>query len=424
MPIQPLVHADVKGCGAGWSQLDCAAILGPWENWIPESGGAGGECSTSSTTETKGANNAETVWNTLSQKGLKPIAIAGIMGNFSQETYGTFDPAVKQNSTTRAIPDNGDGKTGFGIAQWTTAERQAGLFAKLREANLGQYYGAGWGHPEKDKEIPADDIYNMLTIELDYAWDGDSSKISDFTDQLNATTTVAGNNGSTVLFHRLFERSGDDASGIKERINDAAKFLEQFGGTSPGSCAGELGGVSTMEDAIAWANRFNEDTAAKYHNAPPAVATAIPNPKTETTGSGAILSLATHPDSSSFICWGAYGCDECTTLSGWFVTNMTNYTYQGGNGGDVVGNLGASGVPTGKEPRPLSVFSYSTGDSAGHTGVVLGVLEDGSVITLENNWPSDTLSVRKYNIKQDHPDATFAYVADKLKDPSLGQTSP
>jgi surface antigen len=407
IPSQATVSAATGGCPEGMSELDCKAILNGWQNWIPESGGGG--CSTTSedgsgVQDLSGANNAEKIWNFFIGQGLTPIATAGIMGNFSQEDSG-FDPARKQANTRRAIPDNGDGKTGFGIAQWTSQGRQAGLFAKLREANLGQYYGAGWGHPEKDKEIPAADIDSMLTIELNYAWDGDSTKIKDIAQQLNAATSVTGDNGSTVLFHRLFERSRDNASQIKERVRDAGAWLKEFGNTSADSCAGELGGVSSVADAIAWADRFYNDTQQTYHSG---------GNKLDGPRSASITELY-HMVDNGRTCWGgAADCSQCTALSGWFVTQMTDYPYGGGDGGEVVGNMAAKGVPTGKEPRPFSIFSYDTG-SFGHTGLVLGTLGNGTVITLENNWPTGTLSVRQYNIKAEYPGATFAYVGDKLK---------
>lgn len=370
------------------------------------SGTCGGSESTDATLT--GSNNAEKVWNFFASKGLKPIAIAGIMGNFSQED-STFDPANKQNGGRQAIPDSGDGHTGFGIAQWTQIDRQAALFAKIREAGLQQYYGAGWGHPEVDKDIPAADIDKLLQVELTYAWEGDTqTKIKDIANQLNATTSVSGDNGSTILFHKLFEGSKDNASQVEERVNDASKWLEKYGQNSGGSCAGVLGGVKTMDDAIPWAMKFVEDTRAKYNPA----GHSLNQQRSDT-----MIKLYFTDDSpvSGGSCWGGTYCGQCTALSGWFVTEMTGYTYYSGAGGEVVGKLEAKGVPTGNEPRPFSIFSYATGKN-GHTGVVLGTLANGNVITIENNYPDKgVLIVQQYDIKAAHPDVKFAYVGDKLK---------
>lgn len=360
-----------------------------------------------------GSNNEEKIWNFFAGQGLKPVAIAGIMGNFQQEN-SSYDPAEKQNGSLKAIPDGGDGKTGYGIAQWTSQGRQALLFTEIQKAGLQQYYGAGWGNPEKDKDIPAADADKLLTTELNFAWSGDTTKIKDIAGQLNATTTTKGDTGSAVLFHQLYERSGDNASQIQQRVDSATAILEKYAGTgagASGSCStGQLGGVTKVEDAIPWAMKFVSDTTAKYHPGGHDIARIQ-------KGDG----LELHYTNDGVVgngggCWGALYCGQCTALSGWFVTNETGYDFGNGSGGEVVGNLKAKGVPTGNVPKPFSVFSFGTSSSNGHTGVVMGVLSDGTVITIENNYTEpNVLSVRKYNIKKDHPDVTFAYVGDKLK---------
>jgi surface antigen len=377
--------------------------------------GENNSCSASA--DLSGSSNEEKIWNFFGGKGLKPIAIAGIMGNFQQESF-TYDPAQKQDNTMIAIPDAGDNRTGYGIAQWTSQGRQALLFTEIRNAGLQQYYGAGWGSAEKDKDIPAPDINKLLSIELNFAWTGDTTKIQDIAKQLNNTNSVEGENGSTLLFHKLYERSGDNASQIQDRVNSATKILQKYGGTgvlSSGSCStGQLGGVSNLDDAVAWATKFYQETQAKYHPGGYSL-------NQRKSSGGDTISLYHITDNNS-ACWGGADCSQCTALSGWFVSTKTGYTYGGGDGGQVVANLRAKGAPTGNQPKPFSVFSYDTG-SYGHTGVVLGVLSDGSVITMENNWPSDdtggTLVVRKYNIKQRYPSATFAYVGDKLTVPGV-----
>lgn len=376
------------------------------------SSGPSGSASCNAETVGNNPENEAIVWNFFAEKELTPVAIAGIMGNFQQESG--FDPAIKQNHTIRALPDNGDGVTGYGIAQWTSIDRQAGLFAKMREADLDKYYGQGWGNPEINKtEMPREDVEELLTLELGYAWDQDTTKISTFKNQLNNATTVEGDRGSTVIFHATYERSADNASQIQERVDSAKRYLAEFGGGA--GCNEQLGGVGSIEDAIPWAMKFVEDTKAKYPGASEARATVLENPTVE----GNKTVLAEWPESTSFVCWGAYGCDECTTLSGWFVTAMTSYTYGGGNGGEVVRNLASMGVPTGSQPRPFSIFSYST-SSVGHTGLVLNVQADGTVLTLENNLSSNRLAVVRYNIMAEHPDARFAYVANKMDTKGVG----
>lgn len=387
--------------------------------WYGDSAG-GAEtkaCSTStssggSTDQLTGVSNGEKIWNYFVGKGLGSVAIAGIMGNFVEEN-ASFDPAGKQAGSMAAIPPKGDGVTGYGIAQWTYPTRQAGLFAKIDAAGLSKYYGAGYGNQDIDKQLfskpeAGDDSNKLLKIELDYAWSGDSTPISSFAKELNAKESVEGDSGSALFFHNTFENSDDKAAGLKERIDSAKRMLGQYGSNSCGS----LGGVSSVKDALPWAAKFIE--AIHRFNAQTSPLDGVD------MGDG--KSYYSVADGATCTFDTTMSCEQCTALSGWFVAAMTDYTYAGGDGQEVVGNLAARGVPTGNTPKPFSVFSMTAAavdNSAGHTGVVLGVLDGGVVITLENNWPGNRLSIRQYNITEKFPGTTFAYVGTKMKDGAL-----
>lgn len=356
-----------------------------------------------------GSSNKERVWSYLAGKGLTPVAIAGIMGNLHQEN-SAFDPATKQAYSTAAIPSSGDGVTGFGIAQWTSKDRQAKLFTKIDAAGLSKYYGAGYGNPDLNKEkISATDNDKLLQVELDFMWSDDTTPVNGLTSELNAKTTVEGDGGSAMFFHDAYERSGDNAAELQERVQSAIDILAELGSNS----CGALGGVSSLEDGAAWAQKFIEAITTKFG------ARTAPLNGAEMSDGKSLYSVT---DGTTCTFDTSMGCEQCTALSGWFVATMTDYTYGGGNGDAVVGNLAAKGVPTGNTPKPFSVFSIPAsvlGNGAGHTGIVLGVLEDGQVITLDNNWPGGKLSVRKYNITEKYRGTTFAYVGNKMKDSSL-----
>jgi hypothetical protein len=377
---------------------------------------------TAATTSLTGADNKQKIWNYYSGKQLTAIAIAGIMGNFSQESG--FDPAVKQNQSTAALPDGGDGVTGYGIAQWTSKGRQAGVLAAIKAAGLAEYYGAGWGASEKDKSIPQADSDKLLLTELNYSWSGDSTPISGFASKLNAATTVDGNGGSTVIFHDTYEISADNASMIQQRITDADTFLAAYGGgaSSGQSCSSSasLGGVSNLTEATAWAQKFISDTNAKYPSVKGSVPSAKLFPSTATR-----KYVYQYPQSGGY-CWLGSNCGECTAASGWFVTNMTSYAYGGGNGNQVVGFLAAKGVPTGSKPEAFSIFSMQ-GPGSVHTGIVLGVLADGSIITLEDNYNgAGVVTVTQYASlaaligSQRGGSIIFGYVGNKLKGAAAG----
>lgn len=370
---------------------------------------AANACGTGGAATLSGSSNAEKVWSYFAGKDLTPIAIAGIMGNLKQEN-GAFDPAVKQNYSVAAIPLSGDGVTGFGIAQWTSQGRQAGLFAKIDAAGLSKYLGAGYGNPDLNKKkIKPEDSDKLLQIELDYMWNDDSTPVKGLVKALNDKTTVAGPDGSAIFFHDAFERSADNAAQLQERVDSAADFLSELGGNACGS----LGGVLSVKDAQPWADKFIAAIETKFK----AQTSKLNN---EEMSDGVSLYKITDGTMCTFDT--SMGCEQCTALSGWFVAEMTDFTYGGGDGGEVVGNLKAKGVPTGSDPKPFSVFSIPAsvlGNGAGHTGVVLGVLDGGEVITLENNWPGGQLSIRHYKIKERYPGTTFAYVGTKMKDSSL-----
>lgn len=370
-----------------------------------------------SSTAIKGVDNIEKIWNFYTSKGLTPVATAGIMGNFSQESE--FDPAIKQNETSKTLPVTGDGVTGYGLAQWTFQARQAGLFKKMQEAGIGKYLESPWGPREKNREIPAEDIDKLLEVQLNYSWDGDTTTISSFADKINSFETVDGDNGSAVFFHAAYEGSSDNAEQIKERVADAKTILANFSNkASPsgeGCGTGTLGGVSNLDDAVAWAKKYVSDTKEEY--------------KDTLDVSGTELSNGENPKfvynfghGSGSYCWNAADCGQCVALTGWFVTTQTTdkeFLYE--NGGAIVDRYEAAGLPTGREPKPFSIFSAKS-SAAGHTGVVLGVLENGDVITAEANWDSNgSVGVWRGDIKKRFAgkDLKFAYFDDRLSGDAL-----
>lgn len=366
-------------------------------------------CSLDDSGELKGADNPEKIWNYYSSKGLNPVAIAGIMGNFSQESG--FDPAIKQDQSTLAIPVEGDGETGYGIAQWTFKARQAGLFSKMTAEGLNQYFGEGWGASEKNREISAEDVDKLLKVQLDYSWDGDTTQISSLATQLNSIKVVDGDAGSTVVFHNSYEGSADNAAGIKERVDDAVALLERYGeSTGDGGCSGALGGVTSIDDAVAWAKKYVSDTQSTYQGKLNVNGSAFEegdNPKF----------VYTFGHNSGSYCWGATDCGQCVAVSGWFaLTQTTDGRFLHNNGGFIVDNYVDAGLPTGSEPHPYSIFSAKTG-GPGHTGVVLGVLDNGEVITVEANWNSSgRVLVWQGNMKERYKTSpvTYAYFEDRL----------
>ena len=122
-------------------------------------------------------------------------------------------------------------------------------------------------------------------------------------------------------------------------------------------------------------------------------------------------------------CWGATYCGQCTALSGWFVTMMTDYYYNNGNGKEVVSNLLIKNpdLTASQTPTPFSIFSENGSSAAGHTGVVLGTLGNGAYLTIENNQGYHDLMVKKRE-NFVAKNAVFVDVSSKIKLNHLGTT--
>lgn len=101
-------------------------------------------------TTLSGSDNAEMVWNFLINKGLTPVQAAGIMGNLQAESG--FNPKRVQNTPTPGGDKDNitvDGKTGYGIAQWTDRGRQQ---------KLADFAGKA-GKPSGDLSVQLDYMY-------------------------------------------------------------------------------------------------------------------------------------------------------------------------------------------------------------------------------------------------------------------------
>lgn len=308
----------------------------------------GGTCSASTgsltapaPTQLQGSSNAEKVWNYFIQRGLTPIGAAGAMGNIEQES--NFDPFIQE----------GGNGIGFGLIQWSF-ERRTKLEAAARSA------GVSFTRSEANND-PA------LLFQLNYLWDGEYGEMT-WQEPVNAEASVDGDpsvpysadntgNGSTLVFHKLVERSGDGTAGKQERIDSAKAFLEQFGmgGSSSGSCAISDGGLT-------------EDQAKKL----------MMNYGDNRNGDS-VTAMNAGPGKPGTGCNGG-PLSNCVSFSAFFINKFTDLRYQGGNGNDVVDRLAAAGATTGNEPRLYAVFSNGFGTSAGHTGIILGIQGDTLIV--------------------------------------------
>ncbi len=114
--------------------------------------------------------------------------------------------------------------------------------------------------------------------------------------------------------------------------------------------------------------------------------------------------------------------NNCVSFSKYIIRVMTDLTWGGGNGRDVVANLKANNpdLETGTEPQPFSIFSTEN-----HTGFIVAVNGD-DVLAVESAWPYEG-NPQGYNGKLRHytkaslmSGYTFAYIKDHLKNDEFG----
>lgn len=170
-----------------------------------------------------GSENEEKIFNYLTKtQNLTAVQAAGIMGNLSAESG--FNPRRVQNTKTPE-GDRDDmviGKDiGFGIAQWTSIDRQR----KLHDAVIAA--------KTKDSD---------LRVQLDYLWtELNTVYKSDTLEPLRATNDVA---QATVIVVINFERPAEKNSPAlqRERINNAQGVLTKYGSSTAST--------SSVSDAV------------------------------------------------------------------------------------------------------------------------------------------------------------------------------
>ena len=117
---------------------------------------------------------------------------------------------------------------------------------------------------------------------------------------------------------------------------------------------------------------------------------------------------------------GPNAMKNCVSFSWWFLRKYVDKEPPSpiGNGQEVVGNLKNAGFPTGDKPRPYAIFSWS-GGTYGHTGVVLGVIDEKHFIVGESSCSSLHTSswaaqAKEYSLDDGH-NWSFAYTDEWIK---------
>ena len=397
-------HAQAATCDKEFYSTNDIVFYDPCSDSCSASAGSG-SLTGPAPSALQGTTNEEKVWNYFIARGLTPVGAAGAMGNMQQES-SQFDPWAGEHGSTGNL-DKGKLNTGFGLIQWTNT----GGSSQGRRYGVMQYL--------EDNGVPLNasdpsQLDNALLFELNYLWDGEYKSLT-WQEQVNAEQTVEGNpeieysvdntgNGSAMVFHKLVERSGDGATGKQERIDSAKAFLTQFGegaaSGSPGSCSGVGAGGLTFDQATELAKKIVDNWDANFC-------------------SGVI---DTSGDPGGYCTWTE---GYCTAGAAWMaITTAPDPSRITGipNGYKVADQLiaGNSDVytavnPDGSNIQPFSIWSFGDGGpqgSPGHTGTIVGVGTDGSIVTLEVNWGGDAPGATKnFSYNPGHKVAVYEFTS-------------
>ncbi len=111
---------------------------------------------------------------------------------------------------------------------------------------------------------------------------------------------------------------------------------------------------------------------------------------------------------------------NCVSFSWYFLRKYVDHDVPSpiGFGYEVAKNLGAAGYETGSEPKVYSIFSKGS-SSPGHTGVVLGVQDDGTIVVGESscgaNYKDEWAARAAEYSPSDYSGWTFAYAGEYMK---------
>ena len=336
-------------------------------------GGSGAEVSANS------EQNAKAVYSVLSSWGMPDENIAGILGNWSQESgvdptsvEAIFDEPYRIGPRKQAAWDRafthipGQSHGGIGLGQWSNSRT-------LKLLHYAETKGLDW---------------YTIQAQLAFMVEGDNpSDVAVFKDMI--TTSQGSPSAAAIHFHDRWERSADNAAMMAERSADAEMWFGRMSGWevdddaaggvedivgeivdgistgisaildscgTQGENVGLTNGGMTQEAGQALVDLYNEEgdqvLRDKFHGGGPGQ------------------------------CNGSY-IENCVSFSWYFIVKYTSYKggYAPGNGVAVAGSMaGLMGKQTTNTPTPYSVFSHGNTSAAGHTGVVLAVEGDRILI--------------------------------------------
>jgi hypothetical protein len=177
----------------------------------------------SSATKLAGDTIEEKIWNFYIDQGFSDVQVAGILGNAKAETG--VEPTRASNSSY------------WGLFQWYLGYAPK-LVEQINSAGLGKYFDSEWWPAGKSKDIPAADLDQLLSIQLNYTMEHADF---DWITEVKKQTTVE---AAAEAFLAIFERAVGGNSpilyyepykgllyqGTSARRDFAKEFYEQYSG--------------------------------------------------------------------------------------------------------------------------------------------------------------------------------------------------
>lgn len=323
-------------------------------------------------------DNAKTIYSVLKSWGMPDENIAGILGNWSQESGGMDPTAVERiydepyriGPRKQAAWDGGfthvEGQShgGIGLGQWSNG-RTVMLLDFADDA----------GRP-----------WHTIETQLAFMRSADSGK---GVVEHMISTSLGGPREAADYFHDRWEISADNAAQQAERGDSAEMWFGRMSGwTVDGGVADIIDDIlDLIGDGTEWVMSGGRDDCDSGSTS---LAGLVDGGLTKEQADALVAQY--NAEGHSWLmdryhgggpgrCNGNY-VENCVSFSVYFVNRYTTFDqYPFGHGRDTAGSIARmSDRETTDTPTAYSVFSHRNSSSYGHTGVVLAVEGDSILI--------------------------------------------
>ena len=371
-------------------------------------------------------SNAKLVYGVLSAWGMPDENIAGILGNWDAESG--IDPTGVETVSGEPFtvgPKKKDAETkNFAVADMDSA--YAAKFPGVQQVGIGLGQWSNGRNTQLRDYAKGPGKWASLETQLGFMISKDSGApvIKNM-----IAHPVGSASGAAVYFHNEWERSADSSTATREAA--ATKWFAKMGGWDKNQALAD----SILAQSGATLSDANENrvSAAKANCLTGKVSTAGLKDGGLTLDEAQAL-MATYRFEGESVLTEAFGgggpgdcgygkSDNCVGFSAYFTYKFTSFKqYAPGNGIETAASLAKlTGRSTTGTPTPYSVFSETTGDPAGHTGVVLGIQGDQAIIG-EASCGTNHVGTRAYaRPLSDLTDGTFVFtdVSDLITTKSM-----